>query len=38
VEDIHAGAKHVSRWREEFLRDFAERLLRTTTREERLPR
>nr|AAW84076.1 pectate lyase [uncultured bacterium] len=26
---MHAGAKHVSRWREEFLRDFAARLSRT---------
>ena len=29
LEGIHAGAKSVSRWREEFLRDFAERLNRT---------
>ncbi len=29
AEGIHAGAKSVSRWREEFLRDFAERLRRT---------
>lgn len=28
AEGIHPGAKHVSRWREEFLRDFAARLLR----------
>jgi hypothetical protein len=28
AEGIHAGAKHVSRWREEFLRDFAARMLR----------
>jgi hypothetical protein len=28
AEGVHAGAKHVSRWREEFLRDFAERLER----------
>jgi hypothetical protein len=26
VEGVHAGAKHVSRWREAFLRDFAARL------------
>jgi hypothetical protein len=30
AEGVHAGAKHVSRWREEFLRDFAGRLLRCT--------
>lgn len=29
AEGVHAGAKSVSRWREEFLRDFAERLRRT---------
>ena len=29
AEGIHAGARHVSRWREAFLRDFAERLRRT---------
>ena len=29
AEDGHAGARTVSRWREEFLRDFAERLRRT---------
>jgi hypothetical protein len=29
AEGIHAGARSVSRWREEFLRDFADRLLRT---------
>lgn len=28
AEGIHAGAKSVSRWREEFLRDFSERLQR----------
>ena len=28
AEGAHAGARHVSRWREEFLRDFAERLRR----------
>ena len=28
VEGVHAGAKHVSRWREAFLRDFAARLNR----------
>jgi hypothetical protein len=28
LEGVHAGAKSVSRWREEFLRDFAERLNR----------
>lgn len=27
-EGVHAGAKHVNRWREEFLRDFAVRLAR----------
>ena len=26
VEGVHAGAKHVSRWREAFLRDFGARL------------
>ena len=29
AEGVHAGARSVSRWREEFLRDFAERLRRT---------
>jgi hypothetical protein len=29
AEGIHPGAKSVSRWREQFLRDFAERLRRT---------
>ena len=29
AEGVHAGARHVSRWRAEFLQDFAERLLRT---------
>ena len=29
AEGVHAGAKSVSRWREAFLRDFAERLQRT---------
>jgi hypothetical protein len=29
AEGVHAGAKSVSRWREAFLRDFAERLGRT---------
>jgi hypothetical protein len=29
AEGVHAGAKSVSRWREEFLGDFAERLRRT---------
>lgn len=28
AEGVHAGARHVSRWREEFLRDFAARMLR----------
>lgn len=28
AESIHRGARHVNRWREEFLRDFAERLKR----------
>ncbi len=28
AEGVHAGAKHVSRWREEFLRDFAARMAR----------
>ena len=32
AEGVHAGARHVSRWREEFLRDFAERLRRTQAR------
>jgi hypothetical protein len=27
-EGVHLGAKHVSRWRDEFLRDFAARMLR----------
>lgn len=27
-EGVHLGAKHVSRWREDFLRDFAARMLR----------
>jgi hypothetical protein len=26
AEGVHAGARHVSRWRVEFLADFAERL------------
>ena len=30
AERVHAGAKNVSRWREEFLRDFARRMTRTT--------
>jgi hypothetical protein len=30
AEDGHAGARTVSRWREQFLRDFAERLTRTS--------
>jgi len=30
AEGIHAGARSVNRWREAFLRDFADRLLRTT--------
>jgi hypothetical protein len=30
AEGIHAGAKSVSRWRREFLRDFADRLRRTS--------
>lgn len=29
AEGVHAGARHVSRWREAFLRDFASRLQRT---------
>ena len=29
AEGVHAGARSVSQWREEFLRDFAERLQRT---------
>lgn len=29
AEDGHAGARTVSRWRDQFLRDFAERLTRT---------
>jgi hypothetical protein len=29
AEGIHAGARTVNRWREAFLRDFADRLLRT---------
>jgi hypothetical protein len=28
AEGVHPGAKHVSRWREQYLRDFAERMLR----------
>jgi len=28
AEGVHAGARHVSRWREEFLSDFARRMLR----------
>jgi len=28
AEDIHPAAKHVNRWREEFLRGFAARMLR----------
>lgn len=28
AEGVHAGARSVSRWRQEFLRDFAERLRR----------
>jgi PelA/Pel-15E family pectate lyase len=28
AEGIHPGARHVNRWREEFLRDFAARMLR----------
>jgi hypothetical protein len=28
AEGVHIGAKTVSRWREDFLRDFAERMLR----------
>ena len=28
ADDGHSGAKTVSRWREEFLRDFAERMVR----------
>ena len=32
AEGIHAGARTVNRWREEFLRDFADRLLRTKPR------
>jgi hypothetical protein len=31
AEGVHAGAKTVSRWREEFLRDFAARMLRCKT-------
>ncbi len=30
ADDGHSGAKTVSRWREEFLRDFAERMVRCT--------
>jgi hypothetical protein len=30
AEGVHPGAKSVSRWREDFLRDFAARLSRTT--------
>ena len=32
AEGVHPGAKHVSRWREEFLRDFATRMTRTSPR------
>jgi hypothetical protein len=28
AEGVHAGARHISRWREAFLRDFADRLNR----------
>jgi hypothetical protein len=28
AEGVHPGAKHVNRWREEFLRDFAARMRR----------
>lgn len=31
AEGVHSGAKHVNRWREEFLRDFAERMARCGT-------
>ena len=30
AEGIHAGARSVNRWREAFLRDFSDRLLRTS--------
>ena len=35
AEGVHAGAKHVSRWREAFLRDFAARLGRAAHRDTR---
>jgi hypothetical protein len=31
AEGVHPGAKSVSRWREDFLRDFGRRILRCTT-------
>ncbi|MEY2881275.1 MAG: hypothetical protein RLZZ15_3655 [Verrucomicrobiota bacterium] len=31
AEGVHPGAKHVSRWREDFLRDFAARMARCQT-------
>ena len=37
AEGIHPGARHVSRWREEFLRDFAARLSRTQPQPRRWP-
>jgi hypothetical protein len=38
AEGVHAGAKHVNRWREEFLRDFAERMQRCRKGRDASPR
>jgi len=34
AEGVHAGARHVSRWREDFLRDFAQSLQHASTRKQ----